>query len=466
MKDLTKGNEASQIFYFTLPMLIGNIFQQFYNLTDSIVVGRVLGKQALGAVGVSFPIIFLLVSLIIGLTMGSSIIISQYYGAKNMRMVKRAIDSSYIVLFLSSLIITAIGLLFSESILRLLNTPEEIIPQAKIYLNITFAGVIFMFGYNSISAILRGLGDSKTPLFFLIISTILNVILVLLFVVVFGWGIEGSAYSTIMSQALSFIFGVLYLNKKHKVFKLNFKKIEFDKSIFLNSIKIGLPAGVQQMVVASGMMALNRIVNGFGTDALAAYTVAGRLDSFAVVPSMSLSMGLSAFVGQNLGAKKPERVRRGYHAALIMGAIVSVLTSGVVLLFGAPLISFFNSDPNVVLIGTNYLLIVGSFYILFSVMHITTGVLRGAGDTFVPMFFTIFSLWLIRVPIATIFSKYYGTNGIWWSLPIAWATGLVLVKIYYRTGRWKTKVIAKPVETLILAEVEKAPSVVINSKTI
>jgi putative MATE family efflux protein len=223
MKDLTKGNEASQIFYFTLPMLIGNIFQQFYNLTDSLVVGRVLGKQALAAVGASFPIIFLLVSLIIGITMGSSVIISQYYGAKNMRMVKRAIDTSYIVLFIAALLVTGVGLIFSEDILRLLRTPEEIIPQAKIYLNITLSGVIFMFGYNSISAVLRGLGDSKTPLYFLILATLLNVVLVLLFVVVFGWGIEGSAYSTIMAQAISFILGILYLNKTHKVFKLSFR---------------------------------------------------------------------------------------------------------------------------------------------------------------------------------------------------------------------------------------------------
>jgi putative MATE family efflux protein len=457
MKDLTKGNEASQIFYFTLPMLIGNIFQQFYNLTDSLVVGRVLGKQALAAVGASFPIIFLLVSLIIGITMGSSVIISQYYGAKNMRMVKRAIDTSYIVLFIAALLVTGVGLIFSEDILRLLRTPEEIIPQAKIYLNITLSGVIFMFGYNSISAVLRGLGDSKTPLYFLILATLLNVVLVLLFVVVFGWGIEGSAYSTIMAQAISFILGILYLNKTHKVFKLSFKRMDFDKSIFINSLKIGLPTGVQQMVVASGMMALSRVVNQFGTDAVAAYTAAGRLDSFAVVPAMSLSMGLSSFVGQNLGAKKPERVRKGYHAALMMGGAVSVLVSIIVLLFGTSLISFFNSDTSVVVIGTNYLLIVGSFYILFSTMHITTGVLRGAGDTFIPMFFTIFSLWLVRVPLATVFSKYYGTNGIWWSLPVAWATGLILVKIYYRTGRWKTKVVTKPSEALLLVEADKEP---------
>jgi len=455
MKDLTKGNEAKQIFYFTLPMLIGNIFQQFYNLTDSIIVGRALGKGALAAVGASFPIIFLLVALIIGLTMGNSVIISQYYGAKDMRKVKKAIDTGYVVLLVSSVVITVLGLLFSESILRLLSTPEEIIPQAKIYLDITFAGIFFLFGYNAISAILRGLGDSKTPLYFLMISTLLNAVLAFLFVMVFHWGIAGSAYSTIIAQGLSFICGIAYLNKTHKVFKLNFKKLEFDKEIFIKSMQIGLPSGVQQMLVAGGMMALNKIVNSFGTDALAAYTAAGRLDSFAVIPAMSLSVGISSFVGQNLGAKKPERVRKGYYAALLMGAAVSIATTIAVLCFGRPMISVFNSDANVVNIGTSYLMIVGSFYILFSTMYITTGVLRGAGDTFVPMFFTLFSLWVVRVPLATMLSKQYGTNGIWWSLPIAWAVGLILAQIYYSMGRWKTKVVVKPSVIVPIIEQEK-----------
>ena len=443
MKDLTKGNEASQIFYFTLPMLIGNVFQQFYNLTDSIIVGQALGKQALGAVGASFPILFLLVALIIGLTMGNSILISQYFGAKDMQKVKRAIDTGYIILIIASLVVTAIGLLFSESILRMLHTPEEIIPNAKIFLNITFAGVIFLFGYNSISAILRGLGDSKTPLYFLMVSTVLNALLVLLFVLVFHWGIAGSAYATIIAQGLSFIFGIMYLNRTHKVFQLRFRKMEFDKEIFIKSLQIGLPSGVQQMLVAGGMMALSRIVNQFGTDAVAAFTAAGRLDSFAVMPAMNLSLGISSFVGQNLGAKKPERVKKGYQATLLMGAVVSVVTTAAVLLFGRPMVSIFTHDVSVIKIGVSYLMIVGSFYILFSTMFITTGVLRGAGDTFVPMLFTLCSLWLIRVPLSAMLSKTLGTDGIWWSIPVAWGVGLLLAQTYYFTGRWKKKVALK-----------------------
>jgi len=444
MKDLTKGNEASQIFYFTLPMLIGNVFQQFYNLTDSIIVGQVIGKQALAAVGASFPILFLLVSLIIGITMGYSVIIAQYFGAKDMARVKRSIDTGYVILFISSVIITIIGLVFSEAILRMLRTPEEIIPQAKIFLNIMFAGVIFLFGYNSISAVLRGLGDSKTPLYFLIISTILNAVLVLLFVLVFKWGIAGSAYATIIAQAFSFIYGVYYINKTHAFLHFSFRHIEFDRDIFVKSMNIGLPSGLQQMLVAGGMMALSRIVNTFGTDAVAAYTAAGRLDSFALMPAMNLSLGLSTFVGQNLGANKPERVRRGYHATLLIGSVISVLTTIMVILFGRPLMLMFSSDPNVIRIGVNYLIIVGSSYILFSTMFITNGILRGAGDTFIPMLFTLLALWLFRVPAAAILSKHFGTSGIWWGIPIAWLVGVALAVTYYNTGRWKKKVVVKP----------------------
>lgn len=444
MKDLTRGNEAAQIFYFTLPMLIGNVFQQSYNLADSIIVGQALGKQALGAVGASFPILFLLVAMIIGITMGYSILISQYYGARDMERVKRAIDTAYILLFISSILVTVTGLAFSEPLLRILDTPEEIIPHAKIFLNITFAGSFFLFGYNSISAILRGLGDSKTPLYFLIVSTILNVLLVLLFVLVFKWGIAGSAIATVMAQGFSFIAGMLYLNKTQKVIRFSITKMKFDSEIFWKSLKIGLPVGVQQMLVAGGFLVLNRIVNQFGTDAVAAFTAAGRLDSFAMMPAMNLSAGISTFVGQNLGASKPERVKRGFQAALLMAAAVSVATSLAVFFFGSSLVSLFTTDANVIHIGTRYLLIVGASYVIFSTMFITTGVIRGAGDTLIPMFVTLLSLWVIRIPVSTILSQHFGTDGIWWGTPIAWTTGLVLSLAYYATGRWKKKVAVRP----------------------
>lgn len=439
MRDLTTGSAAKHIFHFTLPMLLGSVLQQFYNLTDRIIVGRALGKEALAAVGASFPILFLLIALIMGATMGATVLVAQFTGAKDSNRVRAVIDTTLVFLFVSSLAVTAAGLIFGVPILKLLRTPAEIIPQAKIYLDITFGGMICLFGYNSISAILRGLGDSKTPLYFLIFSTILNLLLDLLFVLVFGWGIAGSAWATVIAQGAAFALAVYTMNKGHPVLKIRVRGLRFDRALFWKSIRIGLPAGIQQVFVAVGMMALVGIVNGFGTDAIAAFAIAGQIDTFAAMPAMNLSAAVSTFVGQNLGARKPERVRNGFLVALAMGTAVSLALTGAVTLFGRPIVSLFNTDPEVIRIGVSYLAIVGSFYVLFSTMFITGGALRGAGDTFIPMLITVLSLWAIRIPLAWFLSRRIGTDGIWWGIPIAWAAGMTLSLLYFLTGNWKKK---------------------------
>jgi len=446
MKDLTVGKESRVIFYFALPMLLGNVFQQLYNIVDSVIVGNYIGKEALAAVGASFPVIFVLISLVIGVSIGSTIIISQFFGAKDFVNVKKTIDSLLIFLFFASIIITIIGLVFSENIFRAMDLPESIIPDAVAYFNIILYGLILMFGFNAISSILRGLGDSKTPLYFLIISTVLNIILVVLFVRVFGWGIKGSAIATVIAQGVAFILGVIYLNRFHDIIRFSFVDIKFHRDIFIKSLKIGIPSGLQQTFVALGMMALLRFVNGFGTNTIAAYTVAGRIDSFAMLPAMNFSMALSTFVGQNMGANKLERVKNGYKWTLLMTSVFSVITTIVAILFGSQIMSLFNQDPDVIRIGHSYLIIVCSFYIVFSTMFITQGVIRGAGDTLIPMFITLFSLWILRIPFAYILSRTMGTDGIWWSIPIAWTFGMVASGIYYYTGRWKNKLVTKAIK--------------------
>ncbi|MFA6028516.1 MAG: MATE family efflux transporter [Elusimicrobiota bacterium] len=445
MKDLTEGDEAKLIWNFTVPMLIGNVFQQSYNVIDSVIVGRFVGKAALAAVGASFPVLFLLVALTIGVTMGFSILIAQYYGAKDMVRVRRAIDTSYVFLFFASLAITAVGLAVTEPVLRLLRTPADVLAPAVLFLRITFAGMIFLFGYSSVSAILRGLGDSKTPLYFLIFSSILNAILALVFVAVFGWGVAGSAWASVLAQAAAFLLCVAYLNRTHAVLRFRLRGLIFDREIFRKSLLIGIPTGFQQVAVATGMMALTRIVNGFGTDAIAAFTAAGRLDAFASMPAMNLSAAVSTFVGQNLGAGKPERVRQGLFAALRIAAVISLTTTLIVVLFAPRLIALFNADPGVVAIGVRYLHIVGCFYVVFAGMFVVNGVLRGAGDTFIPMIITVLALWLIRVPLSEFLSRRMGTDGIWWGVPVAWGAGLLLSSLYCATGRWKRKVVARPV---------------------
>src|SRR5512133_2895607 len=437
MQDLTTGKEGKLIFQFAAPMLLENIFQQLFSVVDSIVVGNFIGKEALAAVGASFPVIFIMVSLIIGLVMGTTVVISQYFGAGDFARVKRAIDTMYIYSAIAGVILTIIGLIIAEPLLKLLGLPENILPQASQYLRIYLSGMIIFFGYNGTSAVLRGLGDSKTPLYFLIIATVANIILVLLFVAVFKWGIAGAAYATLISNAIAFGLAIYWLNKTHKLIRISIRGLHFDREIFRQSIRIGLPTGIQQTLVAIGGLALLGIVNKFGTNVIAGYSVASRLDSMALIPAMSFSQALSTFVGQNIGANKPERIRAGLISTLKMSGIVTVATSLFIILAGHLLMSLFTKDIEVIRVGDQYLTIVCSFYLLFTLMFIYNGVLRGAGDTLIPMFFSLLSLWIIRIAVAWFLSERIGTTGIWWSIPAGWAVGLMLSYFYYKTGRWK-----------------------------
>ncbi len=443
MQDFTTGKIGRQIFRFALPMLIGQMFQQLYTFVDQIIVGNFLGKEALAAVGASFPIIFTLIALVIGLASGGTIVISQFFGAKDFFRVKRAIDTLFIILAVASVILTIVGLLFSEDIFRLMKLPDELMNEANSYLKIYIAGLFLFFGFNGVAAVLRGLGDSKTPLYFLILSTILNIGLDLLFIIVLGWGIEGAAYATLIAQGISFFVAIIYLNNNHALIKFNLREFSFDRKIFKQSLRIGLPTGLQHTFVALGMMALMGIVNTFGTDVVAAYTAAGRLDMLAVIPAMVFAQALSSFVGQNMGAGNITRVKQGLWRTLIMTLAVSAFMTTIVILFKYPLMGMFTEDTEVIRIGGEYLTIVTSFYLIFTTMFIFGAVMRGAGDTIVPMFITLFALWFIRIPAAIFFSRHLGETGIWWSIPCGWIVGMILSIIYYKMGRWKTKVVVQ-----------------------
>jgi putative MATE family efflux protein len=443
MQDLTTGKEGKLIFNFAAPMLLGNVFQQFFSVTDSIIVGNFVGKTALAAVGASFPVIFVMVSLIIGIVMGTTVVISQYFGAGDLVKVRRAIDTMYIYSTVAGIVASVAGLIFAEPLLRLLVLPEEIMPQATQYLRIYFSGIVIFFGYNGTSAALRGLGDSKTPLYFLIIATAVNVILDLLFVAVFKWGVAGAAYATLIANGLAFALAIIWLNKTHKLIRIAITGLHFDREIFRHSIRIGLPTGIQQTLVAVGNLALMGIVNTFGTNVIAAYSVANRVDMLAMVPAMSFSQALSTFVGQNIGANKTTRIRTGLKSTIKMSGIVTIVTTLLIVFFGHILMNLFTKDPEVIRLGDQYLTIVSTFYIVFTLMFIYQGVMRGAGDTLIPMFFSLFSLWVIRIPLAFFLSGKFGEAGIWWAIPSGWLIGLILSFSYYKTGRWKKKAVVK-----------------------
>lgn len=443
MKDFTVGKEARLILQFSVPLVLGNIFQNLYNVVDSIIVGRFLGKEALGAVGASFPIIFALISMVIGVGSGATTVVSQYFGAKKIEEVKRTIDTIFVFFLVSSILITILGILLSKHIFILLGLPSDILPQAVSYLRIYLLGMFFFFGFAGISSILRGLGDAKTPLYFMLIATINNILFDLLFVVVFKWGIEGAALATIISEGGAFVTAAIYLNKRHPIIKLSIRKYIFDRDIFRSCIRIGLPTGFQQSFVAFGMMAIMSIVNGFGTSAVAAYSAAMRIDSFVKMPAITFSSALSTFVGQNLGAFQEQRAKTGLRATLIFSTIYCIFVSLLIIVFGQNIMSLFTQDPEVIKIGQDYLVIVSSFYLLFSIMFSFTGFLRGAGATLIPMITTFTALYLIRIPAATLLSGIIGVNGIWWAEPMGTFVGMLILLIYYRSGKWKGKGVVK-----------------------
>lgn len=439
MKDLTTGHEGRSIFLFAMPMFIGSLFQQLYNTADSIIVGRFIGKNAMAAVSGANPIMFLLASLLIGICLGFSILLSQFYGSKDTEKVVATIDTASIFVVLSSIVITILGLTFCGSILKFMNTPSIVFDQSKLYLTIIFAGIFFSAGYNFISSVLMGLGDSITPLYFLIFASILNILLDLVFIVKLGMGVEGVAFATVISQGASFIISVIYLNKKHPLLKIKMKNLIYDNDIFKMGLKLGIPSGIQQMLFAFGNIALQTLVNNYGTSAMAAFGAGSKVETFIALPIMNLGSAVSTFVAQNIGAGEKERVKRGVKSSIKMALYMSLVISALIIIYRSNLILLFNSDKDVISIGSQYLLIIGPFFVFIGISFILSSAIKGAGDSMFAMLSSVFSLWLVRIPAAYILSKFFGVNGIWMGIPIGWILGLIITYVYYRLGYWRSK---------------------------
>ena len=385
MKDLTQGNELKTIFYFSLPILIGNLFQQLYNVVDSIIVGNYLGKESLAAVGFSYQINFLLVAFSTGISMGASVLISRYFGAKKMNYVKKVIDTGFVFSVVLSVLIAVLGIYFSYTILVSFRVPEELLFMANDYLKIIFIGVIPTFAYNALTNILRGVGDSKTPTYILIAATFLNIVLDITFIKIFQWGVSGAAIATVISQLFSFIVCMIYMYYHYAEFYIHVNSLQFDWQQLKQSLIIGLPATLQQVFIGVGFMSIQFLINGFGTDCMAAYTAASKVDSFAEMPALNLGRALTNFTAQNYGANQKDRIIKGGKYTLFMGVGISLLLSVIICLFPTMFLSMFNRDTNVLQIGSGYLRIVSAFYFIFAAMQILNGLLLGYGKPFVPM---------------------------------------------------------------------------------
>ena len=437
--NLTEGKVWKVIVRFALPLLIGNLLQQFYNITDSIIVGQFLGKEALAAVSASFFIYYFIISFVIGVGSGTTVVISQLFGAKQYQKVQLAFSSFFIFMLVGGVILSIAGIIFAEPVFRLTNTPEEVIPQAVAYFRIYIGGTFLFVTFNSIISILRGVGESVRPMLFILITTILNIAFDLLFILVFKWGIEGAARATVISQGIGMCIALAYVNNTHPLLSIKKQDMLFDWKLFKESLKIGLPTSVQQCAIALGLIALLGIVNSFGTNTLTAYGAAGKIDTIITQAVLTLSGALAAFCGQNIGAGKLDRVKKGVRFTMYTNIVLGLLTFAAVYLFGDEMMKVFTKDADVVAIGKEYLLIIGGFFIVHGALNVYNGALRGAGDTLFPMLTSLICLWLIRIPLAYYLSSWLGRNGIWWAIGISITIGLIVTFVYYKMGFWKRR---------------------------
>lgn len=437
--DLTEGKVWKVIVRFAVPLLVGNLLQQFYNITDSIIVGQFLGKEALAAVSASFFIYYFIISLVIGVGSGTTVVISQLFGAKQYQKVQLAFSSFFIFMLVGGIILSIAGIIFAEPFFRLTNTPEEVIPQAVAYFRIYIGGTFLFVTFNSIISILRGVGESVRPMLFILITTVLNIAFDLLFILVFKWGIEGAARATVVSQGIGMCIALAYVNNTHPLLSIKKQDMLFDWKLFKESLKIGLPTSVQQCAIALGLIALLGIVNSFGTNTLTAYGAAGKIDTIITQAVLTLSGALAAFCGQNIGAGRLDRVKKGVQFTMYTNIALGLLTFAAVYLFGNEMMRIFTKDIDVVAIGKEYLLIIGGFFIVHGALNVYNGALRGAGDTLFPMITSLVCLWLIRIPLAYYLSSWLGRNGIWWAIGISITIGLIVTFVYYKIGFWKRR---------------------------
>ena len=439
MKDLTEGNEAKVLILFSLPMLLGNLLQQLYNVVDTIVVGKYVSEKALSAVGQAFPIVLVFLSLMIGFSLASNILIAQFLGAKKNDNVKKTVHTTICTIFCFGIFMSIIGFFLTPQILHIMRVPPDVLEISERYVKITFAGVIFLFLYNGFTAMLRGFGDSKTPLYVLVVSTVLNIILDLVFVIVFKLGVDGVAYATVISQAVSAFLLILIARKEHEVLRFNVFKLQFDRDIFVKSIKLGLPSGIQQSLVGAGFMTITSLVNNFGSVASASFVAASKLDAFATMPSFNIGLALATFVGQNMGAGKMERVKRGLHSALAIGVSITALFTILVMIFAKYVMMLFLSSEVYLAGGMLYIYLVAPSYIIQATMFIVNGVIRGAGDTFFSMIATLLTMWGFRIPIAIFLSSFLEVKGVYLSIGIGFSIGTIISFTYYFSNKWAKK---------------------------
>lgn len=438
--NMVNGNPTKALIGFTLPMVAGNLFQQFYNIMDSIIVGNVVGEEALAAVGASTAITMLFVMVAMGTGIGCSVVISQLFGAKQLEKMKTAISTALLSILGFSIFLSILGSMINRGLMHLMGTPDNVFEDAAKYMQIYFFGFAFLFLYNAFSAIFNALGDSRKPLLFLMFSSLLNIGLDLYFVAELGMGVAGVAWATLISQGLSAFLSFFFLMRKLGAIEtVEFSR--FDPELLKNMVKVAIPTIIQQSIVSVGMLLIQSAVNRFGSSFLAGYTAATKIDSIAIVPMVAVGNAASTYVAQNMGAKKPERIGQGYRICLLMAALIGFTIAILLYFTGDAFIGLFlNSDSGseAVSVGTSYLSTVSMFYFVMGIMNVSNGVLRGAADM---GWFLSCSLCNLVVRVSLTYTLADVTKGmiIMWANPAGWAVGLMIALFRYFQGGWRSK---------------------------
>lgn len=439
-KDLTKGSVTINILLFALPLMFGNLLQQFYNIADTYIVGKYLGSNALAAVGSSYTLMTFLTSILIGLCMGASAVISIQYGTRNTAKMRQSIFMSFVFIALLSLILTAVVYLFIDKILLLLQVPSEIYDMMKTYLVFIFAGIPAVFLYNYYANLLRAVGNSVLPLIFLGVSCILNIFLDLYCVIYLKWGVAGAAIATSFSQYISGIGIMLYTLLKEKNLIPDKKEMKWDKNNLSTILNLSLMTSIQQSVMNLGILMVQGLVNSFGTQVMAAFAAAVKIDSFAYMPVQDFGNAFSTYVAQNYGANRQDRIKKGIHSAFTTSVIFSCIISLLVYIYAKPLLEIFinPSEVEIIKIGIYYLHIEGSFYFGIGILFLLYGYYRAINKPSMSLILTIASLGTRVVSAYILSSTILGTNGIWMSIPIGWMLADTIGIVYYFLSSKKT----------------------------
>ncbi|SFQ45609.1 putative efflux protein, MATE family [Lachnospiraceae bacterium XBB1006] len=445
--DMTVGKPWEKILLFTVPMIVGNVAQQLYNTVDSVVVGHYIGDNALAAVGSAGPIVNLLLVLFVGVSVGASIMVSQFFGARDKENLAKTIGTSIILTGLASLIIMLMATLLSRPLLQLLKTPDSIIDWCTDYLHILFIGIAGMAYYNILSGILRGLGDSMSALWYLLFACVLNSVLDVVFVGYVGMGVPGVALATAIAQAISAVLCIRRLYQMKDIFVLKRRHYRLDKHHASNIIKLGVPSGVTQAIMSMAMLVVQSLTNSFGEMFIAANVIVMRVDGFAMMPNFSFGTAMTTYAGQNVGARQTERVHRGAKEGTLLAMGISATIVVIILIFGRPLMGIFTETEELVTLSMNMMRILAVGYVAVGVTQSLSGVMRGAGDTMTPMWISMFTTIVLRIPVAYGLAYLTRTpakpNGeqasVFISLLVTWVIGAIITSIVYKRGKWTEK---------------------------